>query len=496
MTIAQIIGLVVVVLLAALGGFFIVRKSQKHDLAKWIVLFILVAIALTWIFSFGYFNGSQIVDYGMVRLGVTDIPNLLYYAINFAGDKIVYLLALGAFYAVLSKCNGYKKLVVTIAEKLKGKEIVFALGSSLLFSAMASLFSQTFVALLFVPFVVSIILSMKLDKITAFCVTFGSILIGTLGVTYGGEGAYWFNYYTQSKLEIGIIYRLMVLVVAFIVFNFFTVLHVKKVLNDKNVNEIDADPFKVEKVDKKAKVWPIITLFGILLGLVILGFVNWETNFGITVFKTFHEWLVGLKIGDFAVFGSVLGTLASPFGAWNLLNLSIVLVLISIVAGLVSKIKLNEFIDLFGEGFKKIGKGLLLFMGSYMVMIAIYNTATGTTVMSSVTNMMFSGVKAFNPFLVTLNALFSNIFHIDFGFTGYSAAAYLLTTYKANVEVIHTIYTTMYGFVGLCVPTSGLLLIGLSYLDIEYKNWIKYIWMFVVAILVILLILFTVMTYI
>ena len=130
MTIAQIIGLVVVVLLAALGGFFIVTKSKKHDLAKWVSLFILVAVALTWIFTFGYYNGAEYVEYGMYQQGITDIPNLFYYAINFAGDKIIFLLALGAFYAILSKCNGYKKLVVTIAEKLKGKEVFVALASS------------------------------------------------------------------------------------------------------------------------------------------------------------------------------------------------------------------------------------------------------------------------------------------------------------------------------------------------------------------------------
>ena len=65
MTIAQIIGLVVVLVLAALAGFFIIRKSKKHDLAKWITLFILVSIALTWVFSYGYFNGAEFYDYGM-----------------------------------------------------------------------------------------------------------------------------------------------------------------------------------------------------------------------------------------------------------------------------------------------------------------------------------------------------------------------------------------------------------------------------------------------
>jgi len=496
MTIAQIIGLVVVFVLAVLGGYFIIRKSKKYDLAKWIGLFLCVAISLTWIFSFGYFNGTQVVDYGMVYQGITDIPNLLYYTLSMASDKIIYLLALGAFYAVLSKCDGYKKLVVTIAEKLKGKEITFALVASLLFTAMSSMFTQTFVTLLFVPFVVSILLSMKLDKITAFCVTFGSVLIGTLGATYGSEGLDWFNYYTEATVSTGIIYRLIILVVAFILFNFFTVLHAKKVLNGKKVNELDSDPFKVENVNKKAKVWPTITILSVLLVLVILGYVNWEANFGIKVFSKFHEWLIGLKIGEFAMFKSILGTGAASFGTWNLLVLSILLLLVTICFAVLNGLKLNDFIESYGEGFKKISKGILLFLGSYMVMLAIFDANSGVSVMSTITNLMFKNIETFNPFLVTIDALLSNAFHVNFGLTGYSSAAYLMTTFASNLETIHTIFTTMYGFVSLCVPTSAVLLIGLSYLDIEYKTWMKYIWMFVVAILVILLVLFTVMTYI
>ena len=494
MTIAQIIGLIVVLVVAVLCGFLIVTKSKKHDLVKWISLFIGISVALTWIFTYGYFNGAEFFDYGMNQQGLSDIPNLLYYSINFAGDKIIFLLALGAFYAVLSKCSSYKKLIATIAKKAKGKEIITVLVSSLLFTAMTSLLSQTFIPLIFVPMVITILLEMKLDRMTAFSVTFGSILIGTLGVTYGGEGLYWFNHYVNATVTTGIIYRLLILVVAFILFNFFTVTHVKKVLNGKKVNEIEADPFKVEKAEKNAKNWPSIVLFSILLVFIILGYTNWEGIFGISCFTKFHEWLLGLKIGELAIFSKILGTLAveAPFGAWNLFHASILLVIISIVAALIGKISLDEFIESYGEGFKKIGKGLLLFVGAYLVMVAAYMSPFIPTI----TNLMFKGIEAFNPYLVAFDALIANTFHIDFGFTGYVVTTYFTNTYAANMEVIHTIFTTMYGFVGLCIPTSAILLIGLSYLDIDYKSWIKYIWIFVLAILAILLVLFTVMTYI
>lgn len=494
MTITQIISLVVVLVLAALGGFFIVRNSKKHDLVKWISLFVLLAMALTWIFNYGYITGTEFTDYGINRLSFTDVGNFMYYAVYFAFDKLFLLLAIGCFYAVLSKCKGYKKLVTNFAAKLKGKEIIVILVSSLLFTAMGSLLSQNFIALVFVPFVVSILLAMNMDKLLAFSATFGSVLIGMLGTTFGGEGAYWFNYYSGTATGDSMIYRLVVLVVGFILFNLFNVLHAKKVLKDKNVNEVEADPFKVEKVTGKTHVWPYIVVFSVLFVLVVLGFIDWEANFGITCFGKFHEWLIGLSIGEFAVFDEIIGTVGARygFGAWTLYQLGTVLFVISFIVAIFSRIKLDDLIDAFADGFKKMAKPMGLFVGIYMIMIVIYTSP----VVPNIAALMIKATSKFNPYLVTLLSLISNTLLTDFGFSGFLTGAYLTAINPDSLGIIQLIYTSMYGFVQLFVPTGAILLIGLSYLGISYKDWMKYIWIFAVSLLVILLVLFTVVTYI
>lgn len=488
----QVIGIIAVICSAILGSFLIVTKSKSNSLGKWVMMFIALSIALTWVFEYGNFNGTEYISYGMNEQGITDIPNLLYYSINFAGDKIVFLLALGALYAVLGKSNGYKKIVVDIAKKFKGKELLFAVLSSLLFVAMSSLFSQTFAALVFVPFVISIILNMNLDKLTAFSVTFGSVLIGTLGATYGGEGLYWFNYYTQTTIQNALVYRVLLVVVAYILFNFFNILHIKKVLNGKNVNEIESDPFKVEKVEKNSKTWPIIVVLAISFIFIVLGYINWESNFKVTIFGEFHKLLLGVKIGDLAIFKILFGTKVAAFGAWDLFAGSAFLLIVTVIVALISKINISEFISSYLEGFKKIAKPLLLFLGVYMIMVAAYFSQY----VPAIVNMMFKNSTSFNPYLVSIVAFISNIFHTDFGFTGFTIGGYFVNTFGTNVDVVHIIFTSMYGFVGLFAPTSATLLIGLSYLDIDYKTWIKHIWLFALAILAILIILFTVMTYI
>ena len=57
------------------------------------------------------------------------------------------------------------------------------------------------------------------------------------------------------------------------------------------------------------------------------------------------------------------------------------------------------------------------------------------------------------------------------------------------------IYTTIYGLVQFVTPISVFLLFGLSYMNIPYKKWLKYIWKFFVGMLVCLLVIFTLLAY-
>lgn len=498
MTNGEIIGLVVVVLLGCIGGFMIVKKSKSQDLWKWLGLFILLGMSLTWIFNYGNFNGAEYYDYGLVQEGLTDIPNAIYNAIYFAGDKIVYLLALGAFYGVLNKSKGYKKLVSRVAEVFKGKEILYAIMTSLVVTVMTTLVEQTFIVLMFVPFLISVALRMRLDKLSAFSITFGSILIGLLGATYGGEGLYWFNYYTGVEVGTGIIYRLIVLVIGYLLFNFITVMHVRKSIREK-VNEEESDPYKVEKIEDKAKAWPIGVILIVMFILLILGYVNWQSIFGITIFNEFHEWLMGIKIGEYGIISGILGTQTSALGLWGFIQNSTtiligtaLLIVGIIVVALISRMSLSEIIDGCEEGSRKISKSVWLYIGVYTLMLVAYMSPFIPTI----TNLMVKGLKTFNPYIVSIVASISHIFHTDLGFTGYAVAGYFTETYANNVELIHTIFVTLYGYIGMIVPTSGLLLIGLSYLDINYKSWLKYIWMFIVGMLIILLVLFTILAYV
>ncbi len=59
--------------------------------------------------------------------------------------------------------------------------------------------------------------------------------------------------------------------------------------------------------------------------------------------------------------------------------------------------------------------------------------------------------------------------------------------------VIAFVVRVMYGLVSFITPTSLFLIAGLSYLNISYKEWLKYIWKLLLQIFVIALVIIIIM---
>lgn len=489
---------VIGVLLFVIGGMILAIRSDNHQLIKSILVLIVAALLLTWLFPYGYFQGADFYEYGMSRVGLTDVGFAIYYSVNFIMDKIIILLMLTGFYGVLSKTSGYQKLTTSIAKKCEKHVIVSSVIISVILFVLTSLFTQTFAVLIFIPFFVSILLKMNLDKFTTFAITFGSALVGVLGCTYGTDGMEAFNRYLNQTVTTGLTNRFIIAAVALVLYNFFLVMRIRKVTketkkNTKN-NELTDDPFAVATTKAKISIIPVSIILGIVALITILGYVNWETNFNITIFNTFHEWLTGLTVGnDFTIIGYVLGENANALGSFKyIFNICYVLLISSALIAFLYKMKVSEYLDAFYEGTKKMLKPLLFLIGAYVV----FGVGYLSPVVPGIVNWLANLISGFSPYLTSVIAFLTSIFQTDFGYTAYTVGGLITTTYANNLEIVHTIFTSMYGLVQIFMPTSALLVVGLSMMKIDYKEWLKYIWLFVVGMLVILLVLFTVVTYI
>jgi uncharacterized ion transporter superfamily protein YfcC len=485
------------------GGMIISLKSENHQLVKSLLVFIIAMIIMTWLFPYGYFQGSDFVGNEVKRIGLADIGYILYYAINFMMDKIVLLFVVTGFYGVLAKTEGYQRLVSSIADKLKKNQIIATVVTSVIIYVLTSLLSQTFIIIIFIPFFVSILSKMNLDKLTVFATTFGSALVSLIGVTYGSDSLSSFNLYANLTVSTGLSYRFIIAAVVLILYNFFLVMRVKKIQKEKSSKLLIEDPFKVEDTKSKKSIIPVSIVLVLLAIITILGYVDWKSYFNITVFDNFHTWLtgltikdfqiLGLTIKDFQIFSYILGSNAKAFGLFTyVFVMSAVLFIGSVLIAFLDNMKVDDFFSAFAEGTKRMLRPMLYLVGVFTVFGICYMVP----VVPTIVKWLFALASDFNPFLTSLVAFISNALQIDFGYTGYTIAGYVTATFADNIDIAHTIFTSMYGLTQVFLPTSGLMVVGLSLMKVDYKSWFKYIWLFVVGILVILLVLFTVLTYI
>lgn len=480
------------------------KKEKKYGLLKGTLIFIIVAFLLTWIIPTGSYSSSGYVTSGMLRAGIYDIGDLFYNAFAVATYKIIVLMAIAAFYGVATKTQGYERIVTGIAKKLKKHSKIAVVVISVVLAGLTSILTQTFALLIFVPFIISILNRMGLDKMTILATTFGSILIGFVGVTYGTDGVQMLNYYFGYTTELpytmpALLVRAGILVAGLVLFNFFTLAHMSKAKKDKAAS---VDLFEVQIAEGSEKrtntMIPIIVIMSILFVLVIMGFLDWGANFGIEIFDEFHSIITtDIKIeaavegaDDFFVLADLLGTGASAFGLWNNLYISAILLIFTAILALCYRFKLDEFLESIGSALKKIVLPSACIIGAYMLMMVVYRSTYVVTIVDK----LLSLTDSFNIATMTLSSLILNIFHTDLGYTGFVLSSYFPVEYVDYTNVVYTMLTSLYGYVQLFIPTSVILGIGLVSLKVKYSDWLKFIWRFLVGMFVCLLVIFILMS--
>ncbi len=486
------------------------KLFKEHDLAKIVSLTLLVVIALTWIIPNGsYSTGAEFTMGTRERIGLVHIFYGIAYALQNFSLQIVYLAFVGIFYGVASHTDAYKNLVNKVAKFGKKKEIGFAIVVSFLIALLSSVLNNDYIVLTFIPFLIHVLRKMNFNKLGIFISTFGAMFVGILGATYGSEGMLaYLNYlgnYGGAEITVKtlLLARAGILLLTFIIYSVFNIRYLKKHGFDKKLKEVEETDavYLDQPKNSKAKTWPMVIVLILLLIFAILGFVDWNGSFGLEIFDKFHEWLMNLSIGNFPIFEAILGAnlsnmgydLATAFGTWYLFNYSVVIAILTVFVALFGKFNSNEFFNDAYEGFKKMVRPITYLVLIYTVFVLLYWSPFFPTIVNWLGNMVGG---AFNPFIQTIQALIVNLLNSDLGYVGFSLTYYLGNFAGKEGNIVYLIYTTTYGLVSFITPVSMFLLFGLSYLNIPYKKWFKYIWKFLLAMLIILVLIFALMTYI
>ena len=458
---------------------------KKTGLFKIIMFMLLGVVVVTWLVGASYFESGELSKLGMYRIGFFDFFQLLIGAYEFSYflQILIFLVSAGALYGVLGKTGKYRALIDKISSKLRGKEFIFVTIIAVLIAAITSVFDYGLLLFIFLPAIISIILAIGYDKIVAFLTTFGAMLIGVMGstISYNITGVI-NEQLSITSLTTGLYYKLGIFVFALIALIFYLykakIKPIKKG-EDKAEDTEEKDMFLGEKISNKYSVVPIIVIFSILFILLILGCTNWETTFGVAAFTNMNTAVTEFTIKDFAIFANLFGTI-SAFGKWYYAEMAVMCLLSALLLGRFYRMKHSETFKYMTDGAKKMMGPAMLVVLAYVVVYFAGNTMFFPTI----ADFLINATSKFNVFFSSLIVILGSVVHVDILYL----ANYVIPQLAAqdiSSTIIAILVQSLYGVTMFVAPTSIALVLGLSYLEIPYLEWIKKTWKLAVALLVI-----------
>lgn len=458
---------------------------KKNGLLKIIGILALIIMVLSWIIPASYYSGSTVIDLGTMPVGIFDILSYPFLSFQYFIQTVVFILTVGALYGVLENTGKYRNILEKLVKRIKGKEQLFIIVITLILTALSSILGLNLMMFIFIPALVSTILLMGYDKITAFLITIIPMFIGMIGSTY----SIYINGYINQVTGItgfsnDLLTKVALLVIGYVIYIMFTLNYAKKIKKSK-IEAEEEIPFIGEKKQVKKASWPISVIFAIIFILVILAPTPWVDVFGVEFFTNLHEAISNWTIGEYTIGANLLGYIEG-FGSWTYLEISMIVFAAAIIIGFVYKQKLSEIIENMLNGLKKMLKPALLVSFSMMIIIMTAYHPFYITVTDYIINLS----ENFNIFLTSFITIIGSVLNVDMIYLAQSSIPLIAGTFPATeaINSLAIITQSFYGLTMLIAPTSTLLILGLTYLDIPYIEWLKKSWKFLLELFVVIVI--------
>ena len=466
------------------------KNNQKYSIFKIVCIALAVVIILTWVFT-----TKQLSDMGneieklttRKQLGLFDLFNYLTSIPQAFGYIPLYILTVGGFYGVLYKTNGYRNLLDKLVDRYEGREWIFLTLIMIFFSVFTSVAGLSFALILLFPLVFATMLLMGYSKTTAVMTTVGSVSVGLIGNTYSiMDSQAIINSYFQLSASTDLMPRIITLVLALTILIINVLMYASKHKTDS--------PRKgylyPESNDKKAKYWPIIVVFDIMLLIMLLSFMSWNNAFNVKWFDKALEAVQNYKIAGFPIISKLLGESGLiAFGTWSCSQLICVIVIMTLIVGLMSKVKLNDMIDGYVAGMTRALRPAFIASFVYIfVFISAYHP-----ILYNLTDPLMHINKSFNWISVIALSGASTISHflnVDLYYSAYNMVPYLQIIFD-NAKMYHVmayVLQATYGLAVLFVPSSVILVTTLSYSGVKYSRYFKAVWKMLLELLLLIII--------
>lgn len=445
---------------------------KNKSILKVFGIMLLLTFVLTWVIPSTTIGTDGVVVGKIMPVGFADIFSCLDIVTQYFAKPAVFILFVGMFYGVINKSGAFKAVVSNTTSVFKNKKWLFLVLTILFYSLMTALTGIYLPMFMFVPLSVAMLLGLKYTKVQSVFATVGASTIGLLAQftesifksMAGAEGN------TYFWVKVGLLVVLVLLTIVYAI----KINSKKEKIEEKEEQIMFVPEKRNAKIDVKVKGIALYIVLALLIIVFVLGLTHWKNA---EIFNKVYTAIKDVKIGEFAVFNSILGVF-EVFGTWTYTSLYPTLALAIIVITLANSLSFKEMIEGCVEGAKKVLGIAILSALINLILIFTLNSGFAGTIMN------FLG-KSGNLALVTLASFVTTPFMVDSSY----AAQYLLSMdyYIAGeslMELWGFVTQVAYGFAMLIAPSSVLLLVGLGYVEESYSNWVKYIWKFLLAVLV------------
>ena len=449
---------------------------NKKKLFKTIIITLLIFIGLTWVIKTGtYSDAGAYTEGSFMPYGIANIFLVPLQCFQTFSQYGVYILIVGGFYGILKQTGAYDKIVSKCA---KNNKITFMVITVILFAVLSSVLGITMGLFVLVPFFKDVLETMGYDKKNAMLATIGAIFVGLIGSTLSFEVNGYIKYFYEVEYNELIIYKVALLIILTILL----IVYIKKSNKEFNKKEIE--------FEKNVKTAPalIIAFITIILGFV--GMYSWYYAHNIAIFDDLHTALSDVKIGDFSIISNLIGQNTGALGRWSEMDFGVILLISSLVISWIYGLKAKEIYDGFVDGAKELLPMSIFVTLSFVLFMPLYTSSDMESIFYTIFNKIIGLADKVSIIPMTLLSSIGTLFYGQFIYLASDLSTPLTTAYTESYPLMTLIMQTVYGLTSFLAPTSMLLLGGLAYFDINYKDWMKHIFKFVLFALAILIVTF------
>ena len=441
--------------------------AKEKSLYKILTIAILITVVLSYIVPGTTMNYGSVSKGTQMPIPFADVFTNGITSLSAFLTTFIYVLVIGAFYAVLHKTGKYDTLVNNVAATFRNKGLCIVL--VVLGLGLATMFTgEMFSMLIFVPFLISVVKRLGYSKETAIASTIGAILLGNAGSL--------FTYYSNQMLSLtvkdNVMPKLTIALVGLVALIAFILVFGERPSSTKDL-----------KKENNGSVLPLhIIMIGLFI-LLVLGFVNWNGYFGFKGFDTFLENIRKSQIAKVSVFDALVGKSVVAFGSWQPFNAAVLFTFVTVLIGLIYKVGINGFFESFAKGLKKAFPYAMIVILANIVLVNVYSSGIFYTMVVGLTK------KSVSILTGTVTSILAAFFYPDYAYsTQFTVTALTATKATDYQKLFAVLYQAVYNVFLLVSPTSILLLLGLKYTDTRFKDWMKYIWKFFLVLFVTILV--------